>query len=104
MTWGKGREDSQRFESSAVLPNDGYGGAILGPLTPATDSQKQLLGAIAADEGEFSRRGSSCRCSSPIEPTDGGQSQRLAWLPKPAAAKCLPETNPVPISPACQSF
>ena len=53
MIWGDGRGGPQEFKAAAVLPKLRGMVARLSALTPATDSQKPLLGAIAADEAQI---------------------------------------------------
>jgi hypothetical protein len=68
MIWGDGRGDPQEFKAAAVLPKLRGMVARFSALTPATDSQKQLLGAIAADEAQIqqTRLLMSLQLASPI--------------------------------------
>ena len=53
LIWGDGHADPQQFKAAAVLPSLRGMVARFSALTPASDTQKQLLGAIAADEGQI---------------------------------------------------
>ena len=68
MIWGDGRGGPQEFKAAAVLPKLRGMVARLSALTPATDSQKPLLGAIAADEAQIqqTRLLMSLQLASPI--------------------------------------
>lgn len=68
MIWGDGRGDPQEFKAAAVLPKLRGMVARFSALTPATDSQKPLLGAIAADEAQIqqTRLLMSLQLASPI--------------------------------------
>jgi hypothetical protein len=68
MIWDDGRSDPQRFEASTVLPSLRGMVARFSALTPATESQKQLLAAIGADEGQIqqTRLLMSLQLASPI--------------------------------------
>jgi hypothetical protein len=68
MIWGYGRGDPREFKAAAVLPKLRGMVARFSALTPATDSQKQLLSAIAADEAQIqqTRLLMSLQLASPI--------------------------------------
>ena len=68
VIWGDGRGDPQEFKAAAVLPKLRGMVARISALTPATDSQKQLLGTIAADEAQIqqTRLLMSLQLASPI--------------------------------------
>jgi hypothetical protein len=53
LIWGDGHADPQQFKATAVLPSLRGMAARFSALTPASDTQKQLLGAIAADGGQI---------------------------------------------------
>jgi hypothetical protein len=53
LIWGDGQADPQQFKAAAVLPSLRGMVARFSSLTPASDTQKELLGSIAADEGQI---------------------------------------------------
>jgi hypothetical protein len=53
VIWGDGRSDPQQFKAAAVLPSLRGMVARFSALSPASDGQKQLLGAIGADEAQI---------------------------------------------------
>jgi hypothetical protein len=53
VIWGDGRSDPQQFKAAAVLPNLRGMVARFSALSPTGDAQKQLLGAIGADEAQI---------------------------------------------------
>src|SRR3984957_8373415 len=53
VIWGEGRSDPQQFKAAAVLPSLRGMVARFSALSPTGDSQKQLLGAIGADEAQI---------------------------------------------------
>jgi hypothetical protein len=53
LIWGDGQADPRQFKAAAVLPSLRGMVARFSSLTPASDTQKELLGSIAADEGQI---------------------------------------------------
>lgn len=68
LIWGYGHADPQQFKAAAVLPSLRGMVARFSALTPASDTQKQLIGAIAAGEGQIqqTRLLMSLQLASPI--------------------------------------
>ena len=68
VIWGDGRSDPQQFQAAAVLPSLRGMVARFSALSPASDGQKQLLGAIGADEAQIqqTRLLMSLQLASPI--------------------------------------
>ena len=68
VIWGDGRSDPQQFKAAAVLPSLRGMVARFSALSPTSDAQKQLLGAIGADETQIqqTRLLMSLQLASPI--------------------------------------
>jgi hypothetical protein len=68
VIWGDGRSDPQQFTAAAVLPSLRGMVARFAALSPTADGQKQLLGAIGADEAQIqqTRLLMSLQLASPI--------------------------------------
>jgi hypothetical protein len=68
VIWGEGRSDPQQFRAAAVLPTLRGMVARFSALNPTGDGQKQLLGAIGADEAQIqqTRLLMSLQLASPI--------------------------------------
>jgi hypothetical protein len=68
VIWGDGRSDPQQFKAAEVLPSLRGMVARFSALSPTSDSQKQLLGAIGADEAQIqqTRLLMSLQLASPI--------------------------------------
>jgi hypothetical protein len=68
VIWGDGRSDPQQFKAAAVLPSLRGMVARFSALSPTSDSQKKLLGAIGADEAQIqqTRLLMSLQLASPI--------------------------------------
>jgi hypothetical protein len=68
VIWGDGRSDPQQFKAAAVLPSLCGMVARFSALSPTSDAQKQLFGAIGADEAQIqqTRLLMSLQLASPI--------------------------------------
>jgi hypothetical protein len=59
VIWGDARSDPEQFKAAAVLPSLRGMVARFSGLSPTTDSQKKLLGAIGADEAQIQQNEAS---------------------------------------------